>query len=178
MCENTPELVSAPVSSCDFVSMYNFFIFNPPESPRSVYRSLVMFCFELFLSGVDLKLGEAMASSSGDKEKTPPEDDNQNSKLEEGQITAGSRTREPTLVGSISTGRAFSHNLQGPIPPVLDLSSYPASVEALRVTNEFCDKYRALRMEVEILREENNRLRRMLEDFLTPIMIAPPPPKE
>jgi hypothetical protein len=33
-------------------------------------------------------------------------------------------------------------------------------------------------MEVEILREENNRLRMMLENFLTPIMIAPPPPKE
>jgi hypothetical protein len=119
-----------------------------------------------------------MASSSNDKEKTLLEDDNQNPKLKEGHITARSRTREPTLVGSINTGRAFSHNLQRPIPPVLDLSSYPASVEALRVTNELCDKYRALRMEVEILREENNRLRRMLEDFLTPIMIAPPPPKE
>jgi hypothetical protein len=33
-------------------------------------------------------------------------------------------------------------------------------------------------MEVEILQEENNRLRRMLENFLTPIMIAPPPSKE
>jgi hypothetical protein len=137
-----------------------------------------VFCFELFLSGVDLEFGEVMASSSGDKEKTPQGDDHQNPKLKEGQITAGTRTREPTLVGSINTGRAFSHNLQGPIPPLLDLSSYPVSVEALRVTNELCDKYRALRMEVEILREENNRLRRMLEDFLTPIMIAPPPPKE
>jgi hypothetical protein len=137
-----------------------------------------VFCFELFLSGVDLKFGGAMASSSNGKEETPPEDDNQNSNLMEGQITAGSRTREPTLVGSINTGRVFSHNLQGPIQPALDLSSYPTSVEALRVTNELCDKYRALRMEVEILREENNRLRRMLENFLTPIMIAPPQPKE
>jgi hypothetical protein len=33
-------------------------------------------------------------------------------------------------------------------------------------------------MEMEILQEQNNRLRRMLENFLTPIMIAPPPPKE
>jgi hypothetical protein len=137
-----------------------------------------MFCFELFLSGVDLKFGGAMASSSGDKGKTSPEDDHQNPKLKEGQITTGSRIREPTFVGSINTGRVFSHNLQGPIPPALDLRSYPASVEALRVTNELCDKYRALRMEVEILQEENNRLRRMLENFLTPIMIAPPPPKE
>jgi hypothetical protein len=33
-----------------------------------------VFCFELFLSGVGLKLGGVMASSSGDKAKTPPED--------------------------------------------------------------------------------------------------------
>jgi hypothetical protein len=57
-CENTPELVSVPVSSCDFTSMYNFRLYNPPESPRSVYHFLVVFCFELFLSGVDLKFWE------------------------------------------------------------------------------------------------------------------------
>jgi hypothetical protein len=33
-------------------------------------------------------------------------------------------------------------------------------------------------MEMEILREEHNRHHRMLENFLTPIMIAPPPPRE
>jgi hypothetical protein len=31
---------------------------------------------------------------------------------------------------------------------------------------------------VEILQEENSRLRRMLEIFLTPVMIAPSPLKE
>ena len=97
------------------------------------------------------------------------------SSSKEGQIAAGSRARKPTLVGSINTGRAFSHNMQGPIPPVLDISSFPVAEEAIRVTDEFCDKYRALRKEVEILQEENNRLRRMLENFLTPIMDAPPP---
>jgi hypothetical protein len=35
-----------------------------------------------------------------------------------------------------------------------------------------------LKREVEILQEENLRLRRMLELFLAPIMISPPPPKE
>jgi hypothetical protein len=58
-CESTPELVSIPVSSCDFISMYNFHLYNPSEYSRSVYRFLVVFCFELFLSGVDLKLGGA-----------------------------------------------------------------------------------------------------------------------
>jgi hypothetical protein len=35
-----------------------------------------------------------------------------------------------------------------------------------------------LKREVEILQEENNRLRRMLEIFLAQIMIAPPPLKD
>jgi hypothetical protein len=35
-----------------------------------------------------------------------------------------------------------------------------------------------LKREIEILQEENLGLRRMLELFLAPIMIAPPPPKE
>jgi hypothetical protein len=119
-----------------------------------------------------------MASANNDKDKTPSEDDHQDPKLKEGQIAAGSRAREPTFVGSINTGHAFSHNMKGPIPPIPDLSSFPAAEEALRVTDEFCDKYRVLKREVEILQEDNSRLRRMLENFLAPIMIAPPPPKE
>ena len=91
------------------------------------------------------------------------------------QMAARSRARKPILVGAINTGRAFSHNIQGPTPPALDFSSFPAAEEAIQVTDEFCGKYRALRKEVEILREENCRLRRMLEGFLAPIMDTPPP---
>jgi hypothetical protein len=43
--ESTPDLVSVPVSSCDFVLMFNFRLYNPPDYPRSVYRVLVMFLF-------------------------------------------------------------------------------------------------------------------------------------
>jgi hypothetical protein len=64
-----------------------------------------------------------MASANNDKAKKPLEDDHQDPKLKEEQIAAGSRAREPTFVGSINTGRAFSHNMQGPIPPIPDLSS-------------------------------------------------------
>jgi hypothetical protein len=119
-----------------------------------------------------------MASASNDKGKTPPEEDHQDLKLKEGPMARGSWAREPTFVGTINAGHAFSHNIQGPIPPIPDLSSFPEAEEALRVTDEFCDKYRVLKREVEILQEENSRLRRMLEIFLAPIMIAPPPPKE
>jgi hypothetical protein len=86
--------------------------------------------------------------------------------------------QKKTFVGSINTGCAFSHNMQGQIPSIPDLSSFPAAEEALRVTDELCDKYGVLKREVEILQEENIRLCRMLEIFLAPVMIAPPPPKE
>ena len=82
-------------------------------------------------------------------------------------------------MGSVNTQRAFSHNMQGPIPPVPDFGPYPAVTEALCVTDEFCDQYRVLRMEVEILQEENTRLRQMLERLLTLLQVVPPsPPKE
>jgi hypothetical protein len=119
-----------------------------------------------------------MASASNDKEKKPLEEDHNDPKLKERQMAGESRAREPTFVGTINDGRAFSHNMQGPIPPIPDLSSFPAAEEALRVTDEFCDRYQVLKREVEILQEENSRLRRMLEIFLAPIMIAPPPPNE
>ncbi|KAK1645826.1 hypothetical protein QYE76_063631 [Lolium multiflorum] len=64
---------------------------------------------------------------------------------------------------------------EGPLPPALSLDSFPCVEEALRVTDEFCDQYRALRREVEILLEENNRLRRMLEYYSTTITRPPPP---
>jgi hypothetical protein len=119
-----------------------------------------------------------MASASNDKGKKPLEEDHHDPKLKEGPMAGGSRAREPTFEGSINARRAFSHNMQGPIQPIPDLSSFPAAEEALRATHEFYHKYRFLRKEVEILQEENSRLRRMLEIFLAPIMIAPPPPKE
>src|SRR4051812_46691512 len=80
-------------------------------------------------------------------------------KMEE-QTVRGSRARKPTFVGAINTGRAFSRNMQGIIASVPDFRSCPEAVEALRTIDEFCDKYRALRMKVDILQEENNKLRK------------------
>jgi hypothetical protein len=119
-----------------------------------------------------------MASSSDEKGKKPLEEDHQEPKLKEGQMTGGSRARDPTFVGSMNVGRAFSHNMQGPAHPVLDLNLFPVVEEGLQVTDELCAQYRVLKREIERLQEENLRLCRMLELFLAPIMIAPPPPKE
>ena len=61
--------------------------------------------------------------------------------------------------------------MQGPTPPIPDFGPYPP--------DELCDQYRVLGREVEILQEENTRLRRMLERLLTPLQVVPPsPPKE
>ncbi|KAK1678934.1 hypothetical protein QYE76_039782 [Lolium multiflorum] len=61
------------------------------------------------------------------------------------------------------------------LSPALDLDSFPCVEEAIRVADEFCDQYRALRREVEILQEENQRLRRMLEYYSNPSTRPSPP---
>jgi hypothetical protein len=118
-----------------------------------------------------------MAPSSDDKGKRPREEDHQDPKLKEEQEAGGSRARNPTFVGSMNTGRAFSHNMWGPTFPVLDLNFMPVIKEGMLVTDELCAQYRVLEREIQILQEENLRLRRMLEYFINPRVI-PPPPKE
>jgi hypothetical protein len=49
--------------------------------------------------------------------------------------------------------------------------------EGMLVIDEFCAQYQALNREVEMLQEENIRLRRMLEYFINPRLL-PLPPKE
>ena len=114
---------------------------------------------------------------SNNKDKEPLKEEFKEEAKEMSSIKRKRQTVEskPILVGSVNTGRSFSHNLQGPLPPALSLNSFPCVEEALRVTDEFCDQYRALRREVEILQEENNRLRRMLEYYSIPITRLPPP---
>jgi hypothetical protein len=106
------------------------------------------------------------------------EEDHQDRKLKEEQVDGGSRARDPTFEGSMNARRAFSHNMQGPTLPVLDLNFMPVIQEGMLVTDELCAQYRVLEREIQILQEENLRLHRMLELLLGPRMISPPPPKE
>jgi hypothetical protein len=73
--------------------------------------------------------------------------------------------------------RAFSHDMRGPTFPVVYLNFMPVIKEGMLVTDELCAQYRVLEREIQILQEENLRLRRMLEYLIDPRMI-PPPPKE
>jgi hypothetical protein len=103
--------------------------------------------------------------------------DVQDPKLKEEQEAGGSRARNSTFVGSMNAIHVFSHNMQGPTFPVLDLNFMPIIKEGMLVTDELCAQYRVLEREIQILQEENLRLRRMLEYFINPRMI-PPPSKE
>jgi hypothetical protein len=67
--------------------------------------------------------------------------------------------------------------MQRPTLHVLDLNSMPVIKEGMLVTDKFCTQYRVLEKEVEMLQEENIRLRRMLEYFINPRLL-PLPPKE
>ena len=44
----------------------------------------------------------------------------------EEQTAASAETRKSTLMESVNYGRDFSHNMQGPMPPVPDLTAFPA----------------------------------------------------
>jgi hypothetical protein len=112
-----------------------------------------------------------MAPSSDDKGKRPREED---PKLKEEHEAGRSRARNSTFVGSMNVGRAFSHDMRGPTFPVLDLNFMPVIKEGMLVTDELCAQYQVLEREIQILQEENLRLRRMLEHLINPSMIPPP----
>jgi hypothetical protein len=65
--------------------------------------------------------------------------------------------------------------MQGPTLHILDLNSMPVIKEGMLVTYEFCAQYQVLKREVEMLQEENLRLRRMLEYFVNPRLLPLPP---
>jgi hypothetical protein len=60
---------------------------------------------------------------------------------------------------------------------VLDLNFMPIIKLGMLVTDELCAQYRILEREIQILQEENLRLRRMVQYFINP-RVVPPPPKE
>jgi hypothetical protein len=136
-----------------------------------------MFCFELFLSGVDLKLRGVMASSSDNKGKRPYVDDQLRQKWKEEQGSGRGRPRNPAFEGPTKVRHIFSHDLQGPTYHVLDLDSMPEIEHGMLVTFELCTNFQALKREVKMLQEENLRLRQMQEYFINPRLL-PIPPKE
>jgi hypothetical protein len=85
--ETTSELTFVLVFSCDFVSMFNFRLYTPWIAQGLYIMFSSCFCFDLFLSGVVLSFRGIMTSASNDKGKKPLEEDHQDPKLKEGQMT-------------------------------------------------------------------------------------------
>jgi hypothetical protein len=118
-----------------------------------------------------------MASLSDDKGKRPWEFVHLGQEWKEEQGAGRARPKNPAFEGPTKARRIFSHDLQGPTYPILDLSSMPVIKEGMLVTDEFCAQYEVLMREVEMLQEENVRARRLLEYFINPRLL-PTPPKE
>jgi hypothetical protein len=112
-----------------------------------------------------------MASSSNDKGKRLWGVDHQGQKWKEEQGAGRARPRNPAFEGPTKARRIFSHDMQGPTLHILDLNSMPVIKEGMLVTDEFCAQYQVLKREVEMLQEENLRLRRMLEYFVNPRLL-------
>jgi hypothetical protein len=100
-----------------------------------------------------------MASSNDDKGKRPREDDCQDPEWKKEQETGRLRPRNPAFEGPTKARRIFSHDMQGLTLHTLDLNSMPVIKEGMLVTGEFCAQYRVLEKEIEMLQEENLRLR-------------------
>ncbi|KAK1661599.1 hypothetical protein QYE76_049758 [Lolium multiflorum] len=81
---------------------------------------------------------------------------------------------KPILVGSVNTGRSFLITCRE-LFRLLWTSTLPLCGGSNTGCDEFCDQYRALKREVEILQEENQRLRRMLEYYSNPSTRPSPP---
>jgi hypothetical protein len=77
----TSELVSVLVSSCAFVSLLNFCLYNPWITRGLYIMFSSWFCFDLFLSRPVLSFRGIMAFANNYKEKTPSNDDHQDPKL-------------------------------------------------------------------------------------------------
>ena len=205
--EGASEPVSDPVSTCTFILVSKFLLYNPTDSPRSASRVFVVFLFptcfcqdssDMSSRGSceedyaakhrrelqrDINCGATSGWATEEEITAMRADMNQSVREEVRRMP--SRPQEapgpnnPTFMGPINARRAFSHNMQGAIPPRPDIIHPPSMAEAHRVADEFCEQYHVLRREVEILQEENDRLRCMLHRFLTPTAIVPPsPPKD
>jgi hypothetical protein len=118
-----------------------------------------------------------MASSSDDNGKRPLDIAQLRQKWKGEQGSGRARPKTPAWEVPTKARRIFSHDLQGPTYHVLDLDSVPVIEHGMLVTFEFCTYYEALKREVNMLQEENLRLRRMQEYFINPRLL-PKLPKE
>ena len=71
----------------------------------------------------------------------------------------------PIMVGSVQPQYDLSLNLSGPSTSLEDQRMLSTISEAYRITNQLCEDFRVLKVQVEILEAENQTLRRIIKDL-------------
>ena len=82
-----------------------------------------------------------------------------------GPSTQGGRSSNPIMVGSVQPYYDLSLNLSGMAPALEDQRTISTISEAYRITNQLCEDFRVLKVQVEILEKENQTLRRVIKDL-------------
>ena len=79
--------------------------------------------------------------------------------------TRGASSNNPILVGFVNPQHDLSLNLSGTSPSLEDQRITSTISEAYRITNQLCKDFRVLKVQVEILEDENQTLRRIIRDL-------------
>ena len=69
------------------------------------------------------------------------------------------------MVGFVQPQYDLSLNLSGTPPPLEDPRMTSTISEAYLITNQFCEDFRVLKVQVEILEAKNQALRRIIRDL-------------
>ena len=79
--------------------------------------------------------------------------------------TQGGRSSNPIMVGSVEPHYDLSLNLSGTTPSLEDQRITSTISEAYHITNQLCEDFRVLKVQVEILEAENQTLRRIIREL-------------
>src|ERR1041385_2895701 len=71
----------------------------------------------------------------------------------------------PIMVGSVQPQYDLSLNLSGPSTSLEDQHMLSTISEAYRITNQLCEDFRVLKVQVEVLESENRTLLRVIRDL-------------
>src|ERR1041385_5697044 len=71
----------------------------------------------------------------------------------------------PIMVGSVQPQYDLSLNLSGPSTMLEDQRTLSTISEAYRITDQLCEYFRVLKVQVEILEAGNKTLRRIIRDL-------------
>src|ERR1041385_6590560 len=74
-------------------------------------------------------------------------------------------TSNPIMVGSVQPQYDLSLNLSGPSTSLEDQRMLSTISEAYRITNQLCEDFRVLKVQVEVLESEYRTLRRVIRDL-------------